>query len=280
MSHDVKSDVNLVRSESRAYAAADKEIDRKDMTISITVKVWRQARPQEAGRFQYCHLRDISTEMSFLEMLDVLNEQLTMEGGDPIAFDHDCREGICGMCGAVVDGIAHGPERQTTLCQLHMRHFQNGQTICIEPFRAEALPIIKDLMVDRSSFDRIIRAGGFVSVNVGSAPAADALPVAQPLAEQAMDAAACIGCGACVAACPNAAAMLFVSAKISQLALLPQGRPERKRRALSMITAMDEEGFGSCSNERECEQVCPKGISIRNIARLNREYLVATLLGE
>jgi succinate dehydrogenase / fumarate reductase iron-sulfur subunit len=248
--------------------------------ISITVKIWRQTGPEADGGLETHRLKDISTDMSFLEMLDILNDQLTIEGREPVAFDHDCREGICGMCGAVVDGVAHGPERETTLCQLHMRHFEDGQTICIEPFRARAFPIIKDLIVDRSAFDRIIQAGGFISVNAGSAPDANALPVAQPLAEQAMDAAACIGCGACVAACPNAAAMLFVSAKISQLALLPQGKPERRRRAMSMVTAMDKERFGSCGNERECEQVCPKAISIRNIARLNREYLVAALAGE
>ncbi len=218
--------------------------------------------------------------MSFLEMIDVLNEQLTLEGREPVAFDHDCREGICGMCGVVVDGIAHGPEKETTLCQLHMRHFQDGQTITIEPFRAKAFPIIKDLVVDRSAFDNIIQAGGFISVNTGSAPDANALLVPQQKAEQAMDAAACIGCGACVAACPNAAAMLFVSAKISQLALLPQGQPEREKRALSMVREMDKEGFGTCTNERECEAVCPKGISIRNIARLNREFLRASLLSD
>jgi len=248
--------------------------------ISITVKIWRQSSPDAKGKLESYGLTDISTDMSFLEMLDVLNDQLTMEGKEPVAFDHDCREGICGMCGAVVDGVAHGPERATTLCQLHMRHFENGQTICIEPFRATAFPLIKDLVVDRSAFDRIIQAGGFVSVNAGSAQDANNLPVAQHLAEQSMDAAACIGCGACVAACPNAAAMLFVSAKISQLALLPQGQPERKRRAQAMVTAMDQEGFGNCGNERECENVCPKSISIRNIARLNREYLRATLAAD
>ncbi len=248
--------------------------------IALTLKIRRQAGPKAAGGFECYRLQDISTDMSFLEMLDVLNEQLTMEGREPVAFDHDCREGICGMCGAVIDGIAHGPERQTTLCQLHMRHFRDNQVVCIEPFRAGAFPLIKDLIVDRSAFDRIMQAGGFVSVNVGSAPEANALPIARQRADKAMDAAACIGCGACVAACPNAAAMLFVSAKISQLALLPQGGPERKPRALSMVAAMDREGFGSCSNERECEQVCPKGISIRNIARMNREYLAAALFGE
>ena len=248
--------------------------------ILITVKVWRQADAQTEGKLETYSLTDISTDMSFLEMLDVLNDQLTMKGIEPAAFDHDCREGICGMCGAVVDGVAHGPERETTLCQLHMRHFENGQTIYIEPFRAKAFPIIKDLIVDRSAFDRIISAGGFVSVNAGSAQDGNAIPVAQHRAEQSMDAAACIGCGACVAACPNAAAMLFVSAKISQLALLPQGQAERKRRAQAMVTTMDNEGFGNCGNERECENVCPKGISIRNIARLNREYLRAALAAD
>ena len=248
--------------------------------ISITVKIWRQKCNDQQGRLETYNLSDISTDMSFLEMLDVLNDQLTMEGIEPVAFDHDCREGICGMCGAVVDGTAHGPERETTLCQLHMRHFTDGQTIYIEPFRAKAFPVIKDLIVDRSGFDRIIQAGGFVSVNTGSARDGNTIPVAQHLSEQAMDAAACIGCGACVAACPNAAAMLFVSAKISQLALLPQGQAERKRRARSMVETMDSEGFGNCGNERECENVCPKGISIRNIARLNREYLRATLAAD
>jgi succinate dehydrogenase / fumarate reductase iron-sulfur subunit len=248
--------------------------------ISITVKIWRQAGPDVEGNLESYSLTDISTDMSFLEMLDVLNDRLTMKGIEPVSFDHDCREGICGMCGAVIDGVAHGPERETTLCQLHMRHFEHGQTICIEPFRAKAFPIIKDLIVDRSAFDRIIQAGGFVSVNAGSARDANNLPVPQHLAEQSMDAAACIGCGACVAACPNAAAMLFVSAKISQLALLPQGQAERKRRARAMVTAMDNQGFGNCSNERECENVCPKGISIRNIARLNREYLRAALAAD
>ncbi len=248
--------------------------------ISITVKVWRQVSEVAEGYLETYVLQEISTDMSFLEMLDVLNEQLTLDGKEPVVFDHDCREGICGMCGAVVDGIAHGPEQGTTLCQLHMRHFDNGQVICIEPFRAKAFPVVKDLMVDRSAFDRIIQAGGYVSVNTGSAQDANTVPVPQHQAEQAMDAAACIGCGACVAACPNAASMLFTSAKISQLALMPQGRPERKQRALSMVEAMDEEGFGNCTNHRECEQVCPKGISIRHIARMNREYLAATLLRE
>jgi len=248
--------------------------------ITITVNIWRQADPAAEGRFEEHRLEGINTDMSFLEMLDVLNEKLTLEGGEPVAFDHDCREGICGMCGAVVDGIAHGPEKETTLCQLHIRHFADGDTITIEPFRARGFPLVRDLVVDRSAFDRVIQAGGYISVNAGSAPDGNTIAVPQNLAEQAMDAAACIGCGACVAACPNGAAMLFVSGKISQFALLPQGGPERRRRALAMVTAMDREGFGNCGNERECENVCPKGLSIRNIARLNREYLRAALVGD
>lgn len=246
-----------------------------EKTLSLVIKIWRQPGPDAPGRFETCHLRHLSPDMSFPEMLDVLNAQLTREGREPVAFDSDCREGICGMCGAVVDGLPHGPERGGTLCQLHLRQFKDGQTITVEPLRARAFPIVKDLVVDRSAFDRIMQAGGFVSINTGSAPEANTLPVPQHIAEQAMDAAACIGCGACVAVCPNAAAMLFVSAKISQLALLPQGQAERKRRALSMVAAMDKEGFGSCGNHRECERICPKGISIRSIARLNREYLAA-----
>lgn len=248
-------------------------------TLSLTIKVWRQAGLDAPGRFETHRLSGLSPDMSFLELLDVLNAQLTREGREPVAFDSDCREGICGMCGAVVDGLPHGPERGSTLCQLHLRQFKDGQTITLEPLRARAFPIIKDLVVDRSAFDRIIQAGGFVSVNTGSAPEANTLPVPQHIAEQAMDAAACIGCGACVAACPNAAAMLFVAAKISQLALLPQGQAERKRRALAMVAAMDKEGFGSCGNHRECERVCPKGTSIRNIGRMNLEYLVAAVNG-
>ncbi len=246
-------------------------------TITITVKIWRQKNNAAAGSFEEHRLENINTDMSFLEMLDVLNERLTLSGKDPVAFDHDCREGICGMCGAVVNGTAHGPERETTLCQLHMRHFKDGETIVIEPFRARAFPLVRDLVIDRSAFDHIITAGGYVSVNTGSAQDGNTIPIAQDKAEQAMDAAACIGCGACVAACPNAAAMLLTSAKISQFALLPQGGPERARRARAMVEAMDKAGFGNCGNERECENVCPKGISIRNIARMNREYLRATL---
>jgi len=224
-------------------------------------------------------LTEISPDMSFLEMLDVVNERLIQKGEEPIAFDHDCREGICGMCGAVVNGVPHGHERETTLCQLHMRHFKDGDAIYIEPFRAKAFPIVKDLIVDRSALDRIMQAGGFVSVRTGSAPDANAIPISKENAEAAMDAAACIGCGACVAACPNASAMLFTSAKIAQLGLLPQGQPERNSRALKMITAMDAEGFGGCSNHTECEAVCPKGISISNIARLNRDFFKASLVG-
>jgi succinate dehydrogenase / fumarate reductase iron-sulfur subunit len=218
--------------------------------------------------------------MSFLEMLDVVNEQLTLEGQEPVAFEHDCREGICGSCGTMVNGRAHGQLKGTTLCQLHMRHFSDGDTLVIEPFRARAYPVIKDLVVDRSALDRMIQAGGYISVNTGSAPEANTLPVPQDRAERAMDAAACIGCGACVASCPNASAMLFVSAKVSQLALLPHGRPEAARRALGMVRAMDVCGFGNCSNHRECEKTCPKEISIINIARLNREYFKAIFVSQ
>jgi len=247
-------------------------------TINLTLKVWRQKGPNDRGHLETYDARDISTDMSFLEMLDVVNEQLILEGKEPIAFDHDCREGICGMCGAVVNGIAHGPEKETTLCQLHMRHFRDGDTLVIEPFRARAFRVVKDLVVDRSPFDKIIQAGGYISVNPGGAPEANSIPVPQDVAEMAMDAAACIGCGACVAACPNASAMLFTGAKVSHLALLPQGRPEAAKRALSMLKKMDELGFGNCSNERECENVCPKGISITSIARFNREFLKAGFL--
>ncbi|QTA88239.1 succinate dehydrogenase/fumarate reductase iron-sulfur subunit [Desulfonema magnum] len=247
-------------------------------TINITLKVWRQFGPDVKGRLETYQAKNISTDMSFLEMLDVINEQLTLEGKDPIAFDHDCREGICGMCGSVVNGRAHGPEKGTTLCQLHMRHFSDGDTVVIEPWRSRAFKIIKDLVVDRSAFDQIIQAGGYVSVNAGGAPDGNAVPISQENAEKAMDAAACIGCGACVASCPNASAMLFVSAKVSQLALLPQGKPEAAERALAMVRKMDDLGFGNCTNETECEADCPKEISIVNIARLNREYLKAGFL--
>lgn len=243
--------------------------------LNLTLQIWRQKNSDALGQLESYILDDISTDMSFLEMLDVLNEKLTKEGKDPVAFDHDCREGICGMCGTVINGIAHGPERETTLCQLHMRNFNNGDTLVIEPFRSRAFPIEKDLIVDRSAFDKIIQSGGYVSVNTGGTPDGNAIPIASHVSELAMDAAACIGCGACVASCPNGAAMLFTSAKISQLCLLPQGHAERKKRALSMVETMDKEGFGYCTNEKECEAVCPKNISIRNIARLNREYIKA-----
>lgn len=245
--------------------------------ISLALKVWRQEGPNVKGRLETYHADNISTDMSFLEMLDVVNEQLALNGKEPIAFDYDCREGICGQCGCVVNGRAHGPEKGTTLCQLHMRHFSNGDTLVIEPFRARAFKVVKDLVVDRSPFDRIIQAGGYVSANTGGAPDANTILIPQDVADRAMDAAACIGCGACVAACPNASAMLFVSAKISHLALLPQGKPEAARRALSMVKAMDDLCFGNCSNERECEAECPKEISIVNIARLNREFIKAGL---
>jgi succinate dehydrogenase / fumarate reductase iron-sulfur subunit len=244
-------------------------------TIHLTLKIWRQSGPGDKGRFEAYPAKDISTDMSFLEMLDVVNEQLALAGREPIAFEHDCREGICGTCGTMVNGRAHGQLAGTTLCQLHMRHFSDGDTLVIEPFRARAFPVIKDLVVDRSALDRIIQAGGYISVNTGSAPEANTLPVPQECAERAMDAAACIGCGACVASCPNASAMLFVSAKVSQLALLPHGRPEAARRAIGMVRTMDACGFGNCSNHRECEKTCPKEISIVNIARLNREYFKA-----
>ena len=247
-------------------------------SINLTLKIWRQPNSDALGNLETYSLDGIHTDMSFLEMLDVLNEKLTKESKDPVVFDHDCREGICGMCGAVIDGVAHGPEKEITLCQLHMRNFSEGDTIVIEPFRSRAFPVKKDLLVDRSAFDRIIQAGGYVSVNTGGTPDGNTIPISQVKSELAMDAAACIGCGACVASCPNGAAMLFTSAKVSQLALLPQGHAERKQRAMAMVATMDEEGFGNCTNAKECEAVCPKGISIRNIARLNREYLSAVLL--
>ena len=246
-------------------------------SINLTLKIWRQANIDSLGNLETYPLDNVHTDMSFLEMLDILNEKLTKDGKEPVAFDHDCREGICGMCGAVVDGVAHGPERDVTLCQLHMRNFSSGDTIVIEPFRSRAFPVKKDLLVDRSSLDRIIQSGGYVSVNTGGTPDGNSLPIPSSKAELAMDAAACIGCGACVASCPNGEAMLFTSAKISQLALLPQGQAERQQRALSMVAQMDKEGFGNCTNAKECEAVCPKGISIRNIARLNKEYLLAAL---
>jgi len=246
--------------------------------MRLTLKIWRQKGPNERGELKAYGVEDISPEMSFLEMLDALNEKLIRMGEDPVAFDHDCREGICGMCSLVIDGRAHGKDSGKTSCDMRMRSYEDGDTITIEPFRAKGFPVVKDLVVDRSAFDRIIQAGGYVSVNTGAAPEANSLPVPHRQAEAAMDNAACIGCGACVAACPNASAMLFVSAKISQLALLPQGEPERVRRALAMLEQHDKEGFGSCTNEAECEQVCPKSIKISSIARLNREFLRASVL--
>ena len=244
-------------------------------SINVTLKVWRQEGAGVKGRLETYRAENISTDMSFLEMIDVVNEALSLDGKLPIAFDHDCREGICGMCGAVVNGRPHGPEKGTTLCQLHMRHFDDGDTIVIEPFRARAFKMVKDLVVDRSPLDALIAAGGYISANTGGAQDANAILIPQENADKAMDAAACIGCGACVAACPNASAMLFVSAKVSHLALLPQGRPEAASRALSMVRKMDQLCFGNCSNERECEAECPKEISIINIARLNREFIKA-----
>ena len=245
--------------------------------MKLTLRVWRQKSRGEAGRFVTYQADDVSPDMSFLEMLDVVNEGLTAKGEDPIAFDHDCREGICGMCGVVIDGAPHGPRKATTTCQLHMRSFRDGDTVTIEPWRASSFPVVRDLIVDRSAFDRIIAAGGYISANVGSAQDANAIPVAKENADLAFDAAACIGCGACVAACPNASAMLFTAAKVSHLALLPQGQPERDERVRRMVAQMDEEGFGGCTNHGECEAACPKGISLSNIARLNRDFLKASL---
>ena len=240
--------------------------------INLTLKVWRQKLGHEKGAFEAYPAKDIDTDMSFLEMLDIVNEHLVKEGKEPIAFDHDCREGICGACGAVINGQAHGPERATTLCQLHMRRFKDGDTLVIEPWRSKGFPVIKDLVVDSSAFDRIMSAGGFISVKTGSAPEANAIPVRKPFADLAMDAAACIGCGACVAACPNASAMLFVAAKVSHLSLLPQGQVETSERVVRMVEKMDAEGFGNCANEYECEAACPKAISVAHIARMNREF--------
>jgi succinate dehydrogenase / fumarate reductase, iron-sulfur subunit len=243
--------------------------------MRLNLRIWRQAGPNAPGRLVDYAADRVSPDMSFLEMLDVVNEGLIRKGEDAIAFDSDCREGICGMCSLVVNGIPHGPDRGTTVCQLHMRRFKDGDTITVEPWRAKAFPIVKDLVVDRSAFDRIIAAGGYISINVGGAPDGNVIPIPKDIAEVAMDSAACIGCGACVAACKNASAHLFMSAKISQLALLPQGQAERYRRVLSMIDQADADGFGSCSNEGECEAVCPKEIPISNIARMSREYIKA-----
>ena len=248
--------------------------------MNLTLKVWRQANADAKGKMETYQMSEVSPDMSFLEMMDVLNEELIEKGIDPVAFDHDCREGICGMCSMFINGEAHGPDRLITSCQLHMRKFKDGDTITIEPFRAKAFPVIKDLTVDRSSFDRIQQAGGFVSVNTsGNTQDANAIPIDKHDADKAFDAAACIGCGACVATCKNASAMLFVSAKVSQYALLPQGKVEATDRVLNMVNQMDEEGFGNCTNTGACEVECPKGISLENIARMNREYLYASLKG-
>jgi succinate dehydrogenase / fumarate reductase iron-sulfur subunit len=247
--------------------------------MNLTLRVWRQPGPAAPGKFVEYRATSVSSHMSFLEMLDVVNEELTARGESPIAFDHDCREGICGMCGMMINGVAHGPNRATTTCQLHMRSFRDGDTITIEPWRAAAFPVLRDLCVDRSAFDRIIQAGGFVSVQTGNAPDGNALPVPKPDADAAMDAAACIGCGACVAACPNGSASLFTAAKVSHLGHLPQGQPERYRRALRMVAQMDLESFGGCTWFGECQAACPKDISIDTIARMNRDYVYATVLG-
>jgi len=246
--------------------------------MKITLKVWRQKNKSAQGALQTYQMNEVSEDMSFLEMFDVLNDELVMKGEEPIAFDHDCREGICGMCSMYINGRAHGPLTGTTTCQLHMRHFKDGDTIVVEPWRAKAFPVIKDLMVDRSAFDRIIAAGGYISVNTGNAVDANSIPIPKTDADAAFDAAACIGCGACVATCKNASAMLFVSAKVSQLALLPQGRPEAAIRVKKMVEIMDEEGFGNCTNTGACEVECPKGISLENIARMNREYIASNII--
>lgn len=245
--------------------------------MNLTLHIWRQKNKNTPGKMVQYDAKDISEHMSFLEMLDVINEDLINKGEEPVAFDHDCREGICGMCSLVINGMPHGPEKGTTTCQLHMRKFKDGDSIYIEPFRAKAFPIVKDLVVDRSSFDRIIQAGGYVSVNTGGSPDANAIPISKEHADLAMDAAACIGCGACVASCPNAAAMLFTGAKVSQLAHLPQGQPERLERAEKMVNQMDAENFGNCTNAYECSAACPKEIPVRVIAELNRDYIKSSV---
>ena len=250
----------------------------KDM--NLTLKVWRQKDQASNGKMETYQAKKVSPDMSFLEMLDVVNEDLIQKGQDPIAFDSDCREGICGTCSMVIDGVPHGPQRGTTVCQLHMRHFKDGDTIAIEPWRARPFPVLKDLITNRSALDRIIQAGGYISVSTGNAPAANALPISKKASDETMDAAACIGCGACVAACKNASAMLFVSAKVGHLGLLPQGQPERDKRVWKMISQMDKEGFGNCTNTYACESVCPKRVSASFIARLNRDYAVAVAKGE
>jgi succinate dehydrogenase / fumarate reductase iron-sulfur subunit len=244
--------------------------------MNLTLHIWRQKSSGDAGRMARYEARNVNPDMSFLEMLDVLNEDLLAKGEDPIAFDHDCREGICGMCGFMINGVAHGPKRGTTVCQLHMRHYRDGDELYLEPWRARAFPVVKDLVVNRAAFDRIIAAGGFISVPAGSAPDGNAIPVPKPAAETSMDAAACIGCGACVAACPNASASLFTGAKIAHLGVLPQGQPERDTRALDMVAAARAELFGSCTNIGECSAVCPKLIQLEVIARMNRDFIRAS----
>jgi len=249
-------------------------------SLNLKLKIWRQSSPNDKGAFVSYDVNGLNTHMSFLEMLDVLNEKLVVTGDDPVAFDHDCREGICGMCSMVINGKPHGPQKGTTTCQLHMRHFKDGDTVTIEPWRAKPFPVLKDLIVDRSSFDRIIQSGGYISVNTGSAPDGNSLPISKEIAEDAFDAAACIGCGACVAACKNASASLFVSAKVSQLSLLPQGQPEREERVKkNMVSKMDEEGFGHCTNTGACEAECPKEISLEYIRKLNWEYHRSNIKG-
>jgi len=243
--------------------------------MKLSLRVWRQRGPVDKGRMVRYEVADVSPDMSFLEVLDMLNERLVLAGEEPIAFDHDCREGICGACGLVINGVPHGPQRSTTACQLHMRHFRDGDTIDVEPWRARAFPVVKDLVVDRGAFDRIIQAGGFISAPTGSAPDANAVAVPKPDADTAFEAAACIGCGACVAACPNGSAMLFTAAKVTHLGLLPQGQPERAARVLAMVAAHDEAGFGGCTNTGECTAVCPKGVPLTTIGRLNRDFLTA-----
>lgn len=246
-------------------------------TMNLTLKIWRQSSANAQGKIETYQVPNVNSHMSFLEMLDVLNESLIKEGKEPVEFDYDCREGICGTCGLVINGVAHGPRKLTATCQLHMREFKDGDTITVEPWRANAFPVIKDLVVDRSAFDRVVARGGYISANTGSARDANDLPIGKIDADKSFDAAACIGCGACVAACPNASASLFVSAKVAQYVYLPQGNPERERRVLRMVQQMDEEGFGNCSNHGECEAVCPKGITIENIAIMRREYVKAAL---
>jgi succinate dehydrogenase / fumarate reductase iron-sulfur subunit len=248
--------------------------------MNLSLKIWRQKNKEDKGGFKDYKVKDISPDSSFLEMIDVLNDELIRKGEEPVAFDHDCREGICGMCSMYINGRAHGPMQRTTTCQLHMRHFKDGETITVEPWRAKSFPVLKDLVVDRSAFDRIIQAGGFISVNTGQAQDANTIPIEKQIADEAFNSATCIGCGACVAACKNGSAMLFLSAKVSHLALLPQGQPERTIRAKKMLEQMDKEGFGSCTNTNACEAECPVGISVTNIARLNREYLSSSFGGD